>query len=265
MADESDLQTQIVELNDTIELLTLDKEQLLIDKELLEEKCLLLEDELAKFKAGPKSAVVASDGSGVEVLSAPQYLELKEKAGQLAEENRKLREALIKLNDLSTQEREKVKVLEEKCLNLELQNTSLEECKLNAEGEIEELKQNIDSLSQYESLIEKLTTDNLDLQSKYHEAVETIRELEENQELNEEIDQQQSNHIKSLQEEIENLKFKILQQDHLLQERGNQLFESTKRIEILKDSITTLTLENEKFSQALLSGSNEFKEMKSTQ
>ena len=70
------------------------------------------------------------------------------------------------------------------------------------ESEIIELKDMVDSAQAYESMVEELTDQNLELNDQVVEMKSTIEELEQLRDLSEEMDAQNAEISEQLQEEI---------------------------------------------------------------
>ncbi len=222
------LEDQILELSDTVELLTLDKEQLLIDKELLEEKCLQLQNQLEDALAKPSSFPASPIKNSWNVHDTIEYK-------KVCEESEKYKDALVRLAEASNRDREQLKVLGERVIELEKMVTDLEKYKHQAEFELDELRQNVDSMSSFEILIEKLTNDNSELAARVTEYKQTISELEDAAELNEELDQQQRKHIEEDLHTINNLTVAIGNFEQRLQEKDHQLQDYVRKLEQVKE------------------------------
>jgi len=87
----------LAELNDAVELLTLDKEQLAIDKEMLEEKVADLELELETTKLELETAQISATETSSSGSSGGGGGESSADIRALAEQNSKLRTALMRL------------------------------------------------------------------------------------------------------------------------------------------------------------------------
>ncbi|KAK1894532.1 Dynactin subunit 1, partial [Dissostichus eleginoides] len=149
---------------DAIEMATLDKEmaeeraeslQLEVDsmKEKVEE--LTMDLEILKHEIEEKG----SDGA------ASSY-----HVRQLEEQNGRLKEALVRMRDLSSGQKE----------NLQEERTA-------AEKTIDELKEQVDAALGAEEMVEMLTERNLDLEEKVRELRETVTDLEAINEMNDEL------------------------------------------------------------------------------
>ncbi|KAJ4939133.1 hypothetical protein JOQ06_028594, partial [Pogonophryne albipinna] len=173
---------------DAIEMATLDKEmaeeraeslQLEVDsmKEKVEE--LTMDLEILKHEIEEKG----SDGA------ASSY-----HVRQLEEQNGRLKEALVRMRDLSSSEKQEhlklQKQMEKKNVELDAlrgQKENLQEERTAAEKTIDELKEQVDAALGAEEMVEMLTERNLDLEEKVRELRETVTDLEAINEMNDEL------------------------------------------------------------------------------
>eukprot|EP01031_Cornospumella_fuschlensis_P006546 gene6546-8139_t len=226
-AEMEQLEMQIADLNDTVELLTLDKEQLMMDKDILEERVLNLEKQIETLKA--------SGGSQVSDAAASSAL-----LDSLKAENGKLKEALVILNENYKNDKELLEEEKLKALELSVQNDELLSFKAEAESQIEELKATVDSMSSFEDIIEKLTNENMELQTQVKDFKQTVAELEDAQEVNEELDFQQRKQIDMDKATIETLNSAITSYQAQLNEKGNIILDLQRKLEQAKESNTKL-------------------------
>nr|XP_033809739.1 dynactin subunit 1-like isoform X2 [Geotrypetes seraphini]XP_033809751.1 dynactin subunit 1-like isoform X2 [Geotrypetes seraphini] len=179
---------EMADTADAIEMATLDKEMaeeraesLLQEVESLKDKVeeLTMDLEIVKHEIEEKG----SDGA------ASSY-----QVKQLEEQNARLKEALVRMRDLSTSEKqEHIKVqkhMEKK--NNELESLCQQKMKLQQEVEqaertIDELKEQVDAALGAEEMVETLTERNLDLEQKVRELHETVNDLEAINEMNDEL------------------------------------------------------------------------------
>ncbi|XP_013873483.1 dynactin subunit 1 [Austrofundulus limnaeus] len=173
---------------DAIEMATLDKEmaeeraeslQLEVDslKERVDE--LTMDLEILKHEIETKG----SDGA------ASSY-----HVKQLEEQNSRLKEALVRMRDLSASEKQEhvklQKQMEKKNLELDSlrsQKEKQQEEVKAAEKTIDELKEQVDAALGAEEMVETLTERNLDLEEKVRELRETVTDLEAINEMNDEL------------------------------------------------------------------------------
>ncbi|KAL3046591.1 hypothetical protein OYC64_004556 [Pagothenia borchgrevinki] len=173
---------------DAIEMATLDKEMaeersesLQVEVDTLKEKVeeLSMDLEILRHEISEKG----SDGA------ASSY-----HVKQLEEQNSRLKEALVRMRDLSTSEKQEhlklQKQMEKKNTELETLRThkeKLQEDVKQAEATVDELKEQVDAALGSEEMVETLTERNLDLEEKVREMRETVIDLEAINEMNDEL------------------------------------------------------------------------------
>ncbi|XP_030628234.1 dynactin subunit 1 [Chanos chanos] len=179
---------EMADTADAIEMATLDKEMaeeraesLQLEADALKEKVeeLTMDLEILKHEIEEKG----SDGA------ASSY-----HVKQLEEQNGRLKEALVRMRDLSASEKQEhsklQKQMEKKNGELELlraqKDKLMEEMKM-AEKTIDELKEQVDAALGAEEMVEMLTERNLDLEEKVRELRETVSDLEAINEMNDEL------------------------------------------------------------------------------
>ncbi|XP_006453898.1 hypothetical protein AGABI2DRAFT_181913 [Agaricus bisporus var. bisporus H97] len=210
---------RVVDTQDQLEMAMLDKEMAeeraeAAQAELGEaqEKLAVLQVEMNVIKGGEEEKPSA-DGEA-SAKGALAYI-------QLEKQNERLKEALIKLRDLSQdteheqrrriQEMEKdVEVLDE--LQVQYDETIIKLS--NAETEIEDLKLQLDDAAHAEDLLLSLTERNLELGGKIEEMRITIEDLEALKELNDELEENHLETEKQLYEDIETRDTQIREQQN---------------------------------------------------
>ncbi|MEE6521560.1 hypothetical protein FKM82_019828, partial [Ascaphus truei] len=129
---------------------------------------------------------------------------------QLEEQNARLKEALVRMRDLSASEKqEHVKVqkhLEKK--NTELDTLRQQKEKLQEEGThmektIDELKEQVDAALGAEEMVETLAERNLDLEERVRELRETVTDLEAINEMNDELQENSRETELELREQLD--------------------------------------------------------------
>ncbi|XP_047242264.1 dynactin subunit 1-like isoform X6 [Girardinichthys multiradiatus] len=179
---------EMADTADAIEMATLDKEMaeeraesLQVEVDSLKEKVeeLSMDLEILRHEISEKG----TDGA------ASSY-----QVKQLEEQNGRLKEALVRMRDLSASEKlEHVKLqkhMEKKNTELETlrtQKEKLQEELKQAESTIDELKEQVDAALGSEEMVETLTERNLDLEEKVREMRETVTDLEAINEMNDEL------------------------------------------------------------------------------
>lgn len=210
---------EMAELTDQVEILTLDKEmaeeraeaaseELQILKDRVEELQLdieVLREENARFESGP-----VEEGEKLSV----GYI-------QLEKQNERLKEALLRLRDLTaesdSEQKQKIAVMEKELRELDEIQDSYEStlAKLEeSEALLEDLKIQLDDALGAEEMLEQLTERNMALQEKNEELQLTNEDLEALKELNDELEETHIETEKQLQEELD-LKEIELREYHL--------------------------------------------------
>ncbi|MBN3313923.1 DCTN1 protein, partial [Atractosteus spatula] len=179
---------EMADTADAIEMATL-------DKEMAEERAESLQQEVDSLKEKVEELTM-----DLEILKH----EIEEKGSdgaassyhvkQLEEQNGRLKEALVRMRDLSASEKQEhvklQKQMEKKSSEMEAlrqQKEKLVEEMQQAEKTIDELKEQVDAALGAEEMVETLTERNLDLEEKVRELRETVSDLEAINEMNDEL------------------------------------------------------------------------------
>ncbi|KAG5261271.1 hypothetical protein AALO_G00301970 [Alosa alosa] len=149
---------------------------------------------------------------------------------QLEEQNSRLKDALVRMRDLSASEKQEhvklQKQMEKKNTELDTLRTHkdklVEEMK-HAEATIDELKEQVDAALGAEEMVETLTERNLDLEEKVRELRETVSDLEAINEMNDE-----------LQENARETELELREQLDLA---GARVREAHKRVEAAQETV----------------------------
>ncbi|POM61565.1 Glycoside hydrolase, partial [Phytophthora palmivora] len=195
------LEKQVAELQDMIEMMTLEKETIEMDKEIAEEHAEELQQEVEKLKA--TMALSATTG--------PDYSEgSSASAGDLTDENNKLRAAVKMLHERASEEKAELskKLRQAQRENAELVSLREEVEELTTkknklETEAEELKEMLDVANAYETMVEDLTEKNLNLGEKLAELETTVQSLESLREVDQEMEHQHTEYEAELRDEID--------------------------------------------------------------
>uniref|UniRef100_A0A8K9XB46 Dynactin subunit 1 n=1 Tax=Oncorhynchus mykiss TaxID=8022 RepID=A0A8K9XB46_ONCMY len=215
---------EMADTADAIEMATL-------DKEMAEERAESLQQEVESLKEKLEELVM-----DLEILKH----EIEEKGSdgaassyhvkQLEEQNGRLKEALVRMRDLSVSEKQEhvklQKQTERKSTELDTLRTQREklqeEMKL-AERTIDELKEQVDGALGAEEMVETLTERNLDLEEKVRELRETVVDLEAINEMNDELQ--------------ENARETELELREMLDLGGGRVREAEKRVEAAQETV----------------------------
>uniref|UniRef100_M4C0L7 CAP-Gly domain-containing protein n=2 Tax=Hyaloperonospora arabidopsidis (strain Emoy2) TaxID=559515 RepID=M4C0L7_HYAAE len=195
------LTKQVVELQDMIEMMTLERETVEMDKAIAEEHAEELQQEVEKLKAA--MALSATTGHDYSEQCAAG-------AGELADENQKLRAAVKMLHERGSEEKaelsKKLRQVQRENAELVSLREEVEELttkKNKLENEAEELKEMLDVANAYESMVEDLTEKNLTLGEKLAELETTVQSLESLREVDQEMEHQHTEYEAELRDEID--------------------------------------------------------------
>ncbi|KAF8273848.1 dynactin [Lactarius quietus] len=221
---------QLSELTEARNLDALEQlEMVMLDKEVAEERAETAESEIEELKE--KLAVVeveldvikqgASEGGNSSVAGSLAYI-------QLEKQNARLKEALVRLRDLShdteQEQRKRIAEMEKDVMSVDDLSTQLESTLIkltNADTQIEDLKIQLDDALGAEEMVVQLTERNLMLGEKIEEMRITIEDLEALKELGEELEENHVETERAMQDEIN--------------EKDVQLAEQQQRIETLEE------------------------------
>ncbi|WVQ96736.1 hypothetical protein IAU59_003843 [Kwoniella sp. CBS 9459] len=169
---------------------------------------------------------------------------------QLEKHNERLKEALIRLRDVSSEaEREhkaKMADLEKELTSQEdlLSQLELAEAKLgNAEAQVEDLKLQLDDALGAEDMLEQLTERNLQMGERIEEMRTTIEDLEALKELNDELEENHVEAEKQLNEEIESLTLQLRDEQARSNDLENVILDMESTINQFRDLVGGLQSE----------------------
>lgn len=200
-------ESRIVDAQEQLEMAMLDKEMAeeraeMAEAELEEvkENLAIVEVELQVLKEGGERAEEVTE---TPVKQSLAYI-------QLEKQNERLKEALIRLRDISQEteqeQRRRIAEMEKDVTNLDELQAQYEEAlyKLtNAEIQVEELKAQLDDALGAEEMLVQLTERNLMLGEKIEEMRITIEDLEALKELNDELEENHMETEKTMQEDLD--------------------------------------------------------------
>ncbi|KAL4247405.1 dynactin subunit family protein [Abortiporus biennis] len=214
-------------------------EMAMLDKEMAEERAELAEADLEEVRERlamvEVELQVLKEGGGVEggnetaVKHSLAYI-------QLEKQNERLKEALIRLRDISQEteqeQRRRIAEMEKDVTTVDELQAQYESTLIkltNAEIQIEDLKAQLDDALGAEEMLVQLTERNLMLGEKIEEMRITIEDLEALKELNDELEENHVETEKALQEDINSRDTEIYEQNRKIQslEESCQDYENT--------------------------------------
>ena len=200
-----------IELNEILEISTLDKElaeenyeSVNIELENLQERELDLQTEIEMLK----NKVDQADYKGT-ITSVEDNSDLSLQYNQLEKQNERLKIALIRLRDVTTdtENAQKAKIidLEREVKNLDVMKHEFNDMKMNlnnSENYVEELKQQLDDNLASSDLLDHLTENNLTMSEQIESMRITIEDLEALKELSDELEESHNETEKQMQEHL---------------------------------------------------------------
>ncbi|KDQ62879.1 hypothetical protein JAAARDRAFT_28852 [Jaapia argillacea MUCL 33604] len=202
-----------------------------MELEELREKLAVVEVELGVLKGGGESGVGEDDGLGESDGEEERADPAKSSLAyiQLEKQNERLKEALVRLRDLSSEteqeQRRRIQEMEKDVAMLDELQISYEDTlsKLaNSDTQIEDLKLQLDDALGAEDLLVQLTERNLMLSEKIEEMRITIEDLEALKELNDELEENHMETEKAMQEDLDL--------------KDTQIRDHQRRVEALEDA-----------------------------
>ncbi|XP_072525870.1 dynactin subunit 1a isoform X1 [Salminus brasiliensis] len=215
---------EMADTSDAIEMATLDKEMAEERAESLQQEVEGLKEKVEELTMDLEILKHEIEEKGTDGAASSYHVK------QLEEQNGRLKEALVRMRDLSASEKQEhvklQKQMEKKNSELEtlrVQKEKLQEEMKHAEATIDELKEQVDAALGAEEMVETLTGRNLDLEEKVRELRETVTDLEAINEMNDE-----------LQENARETELELREQLDLA---GARVREANKRVEAAQETV----------------------------
>ncbi|KAI8980556.1 dynactin [Trametes punicea] len=245
-------ESRIVDAQEQLEMAMLDKEMAEERAEVAEadleearEKLATMEVELQVLRESGGGGGGSSEGGGGEMAVKQSLAYI-----QLEKQNERLKEALIRLRDISQEtdqeQRRRIAEMEKDVATLDELQSQYESTLIklqNAEVQIEDLKAQLDDALGAEDLLVQLTERNLMLGEKIEEMRITIEDLEALKELNDELEENHVETEKAMQEEID--------------AKDAQIREQARKIESLEETCQDLEGTIVQFRELVLQLQNE--------
>ena len=238
---------KVTELNDMIEMLTLDNETLAMDKEIAEESMEELQMQMESQKVMHETMSTNGSTNGGDGVSNEEVIV----------QNEKLRTAIKTLHDRNASEKLHLtrinKELEMKLSAMKKEESLLEELTLENSvlcDEKQELTEMLDLSSAYESMVEQVTEKNLVLGDKVAELEANVSSLESLLELSEEMEESHVEYENELLAETEILHVRLREsktemgkQTTVLLDKEHTISQFRHAMSVLKEEIMTLRQE----------------------
>ncbi|XP_071478816.1 dynactin subunit 1-like [Diadema antillarum] len=238
-------QEEMAGVAETIEMATLDKEMAEEKSDSLQQEVDTLKERVEELTLDLELLRSEIEEGGTEGASANYQLK------QLEQQNGRLKEALVKLRDLSNtekQEHQKAEKDKEK-LSLELKDIKAQKDSTNkalkdAENTIIELKEQVDAALGAEEMVETLTEKNLELEEKIVDIETTMADLEALNDMNEELQENARETELELREELDMSKSQIAQYQLKLSQAQDNLSDHQETIAKFRQLTATLQEKN---------------------
>ncbi|XP_067656587.1 dynactin subunit 1-like isoform X2 [Haliotis asinina] len=232
---------EMADVSETIEIATL-------DKEMAEEKAETLQVEIDTMKEKVEELTLDLELLRGEISEkgtdgvAASY-ELK----QLEQQNERLKEALVKMRDLSNQEKhdsQKMAKQNEKqavdIINLKKDKERLQSEASEMQEQLIELKEQVDAALGAEEMVEKLTERNLEQEEKIQQLLEENADLEALHEMNEELQENTRETELELREELDLTQAKVTETQRKLDATQETMADYEATISKFRDLVSQL-------------------------
>jgi dynactin 1 len=232
-----------------------------LDREMAEEKADAARSENANLKQRLEELELENEILKDENQELGQDMSPEERTSagwlQMERENERLREALLRLRDISQEQeaelKNQIKSLEEDVQDLAQVKQQYDDTKarlLECEADIEDLRQQLDAALGAEEMIEELSDQNMSLKEQIDDLKITIDDLQSLKELNDELEINHVENEKQLQEVID---FK----DSLISEQTRR---ATQQEETLTDQEYTIS----RFRELVTNLQSDLEDLRST-
>lgn len=213
-----------------------------LDREMAEETAEVLKTELEALKLKAEELELEVEVLREENAELGTEMSPEEKTSQgwlqMERNNERLREALIRLRDMSQQTeselRDEIKSLEEDVRDfgsVKEHYDTVKEKLAQSEAAIEDLRQQLDNALGAEDMIEELTDRNMSMNEQIEELKATIEDLEALKELNDELE---INHVETEKEMQEDIDFK----DSIIAEQARRAAQQEESMEDMEYTLS---------------------------
>jgi dynactin 1 len=213
-----------------------------LDREMAEETAEVLKTELEALKLKLEELELEVEVLREENAELGTEMSPEEKTSQgwlqMERNNERLREALIRLRDMSQQTeselRDEIKSLEEDVrdfASMKEHYDTVKEKLAQSEAAIEDLRQQLDNALGAEDMIEELTDRNMSMNEQIEELKATIEDLEALKELNDELE---INHVETEKEMQEDIDFK----DSIIAEQARRAAQQEQTMEDMEYTLS---------------------------
>ncbi|KAL5270670.1 hypothetical protein ACHWQZ_G001387 [Mnemiopsis leidyi] len=215
-------ETELEELRDRVEEMALDKEMAEEMKECAELELERVQEQYDETKQEldlMKEEISSGGGGNVDNV----------RIKQLEMQTNQLKEAVVKLKELNTQDRKEIESLTAQLTKEQSTVAELTKLKDNLEEELEEHETMVGELTEQveccigaETMVEKLTETNLELEERLNMMAGELADLEALRDLNEELEEERMVTERELREELEISRNTHYQQNMKIEEQAEQ-------------------------------------------
>lgn len=230
-----------------------------IEKEIAEEKLDTCEKELQELKDKLNEAMLRIDMLNREQSDAQVTAGTSDSSvtifqlQKVEEQNELLKQALLKLRDISTNDKQTIEDLSLECEELKLKVLDLEDREQKFTEQIKVYEEQIDVNQSAHEMVEKLTQQKTDLEDKLKEMVDDIDCMEKLRDLNEQLLENARENEIELSEELDKLKVQYSDLSNRKRDIEDYLIDQERSVAKLKD-------ENRILTDQVLKLKNQFKE-----
>ncbi|XP_071947128.1 dynactin subunit 1-like isoform X2 [Antedon mediterranea] len=235
----------VAEVAESIEMATL-------DKEMAEERADTLQQEVETLKEKNEELTLDLELLRSEIeQGGTEGAATNYQIKQMEQQNTRLKEALVRLRDLSNHEKqeyqglvkEKEKVVNE-CKEARIQKESVSKALKEAENQVIELKEQVDAALGAEEMVESLSEANLELEEKVQELQDNINDLEALADMNEEIQENARETELELREERDMANSRVLDAQRKMESMNDSVADYQQTIAKFRELTSSLQEEN---------------------
>jgi dynactin 1 len=222
-----------------------------LDREMAEEKAEAYKAELDSIKSKLDELQLENEILRGENEELSKDMSPEERASQgwmqMQRENARLRDALIRLRDMTQEQegalKEEIALLEEEVEELDGLKGEFDTTKtrlLESEAEAEDLREQLEAALGAETMIEQLTEKNMDMSAQIEELRNTVEDLESLKELNDEIELSHVEDKKQMQQEIDYKEALLIESARRVLSQDEELADRDYTIQRFRELVTNM-------------------------
>lgn len=222
-----------------------------LDREMAEEKAESYKAELDSIKARVDELQLENEILKNENEELSKDMSPEERASQgwmqMQRENTRLRDALIRLRDMTQEQesalKEEIALLEEESEELDKLKGEYDATKtrlLESEAETEDLREQLEAALGAETMIEQLTDKNLEMTAQIEDLRNTVEDLESLKELNDEIELSHVEDKKLLQQEVDLKETLLIESARRVVSQEEELADRDYTIQRFRELVTNM-------------------------